>query len=218
MKVKKPKVCIVGMSASITGKGCGEIIDSHDEVVRVKHLPDPNMAHDVGKKSSTYAIIGEQIGWHKPLSNYTNQQNINKVLIVDRCSPASNLGVIKDQDIIDFIEMSDKQTDYFSMQYLFDTYSLILPPKNMGTKLKVLTTGLCVILHYLRTHHSVSIAGFGSRDENIRYQSWVPKLIDGELVYKKTDFTDPDGAHDLCSEIKIINLLVDNKKVRRIDE
>tara|TARA_R100000808_G_C2138967_1_gene146952 strand:+ start:425 stop:1081 length:657 start_codon:yes stop_codon:yes gene_type:complete len=216
MKVKKPKVCIVGMSASIRGKGCGEIIDSHDEVVRVKHLPDPNMAHDLGRKSSTYAIIGEQIGWHKPLSNYTNQQNINKVLIVDRCSPASNLGVITDREIIDFIEMSDKQTDYFSMQHLFDTYSLILAATEDGTGFRFLTTGLCVILYYLRTHHSVSIAGFASQDETTNYPSWKPELIDGELVYKRTDFTDPHGAHDLCSEIKIINLLVDNKKVRRI--
>lgn len=218
MKVKKPKVCIVGMSASITGKGCGEIIDSHDEVVRVKHLPDPNMAHDLGRKSSTYAIIGEQIGWHKPLSNYTNQQNINKVLIVDRCSPASNLGVITDREIIDFIEMSDKQTDYFSMQHLFDTYSLILAATEDGTGFRSLTTGLCVILYYLRTHHSVSIAGFASQDETTNYPSWKPELIGGELVYKRTDFIDPHGAHDLCSEIKIINLLVDNKKVRRIHD
>ena len=217
MKIKKPKVCIVGMSTSITGKGCGEIIDSHDEVVRVKHLPDPNMAHDLGRKTSTYAIIGEQIGWHKPLSNYTNQQNINKVLIVDRFSPASNLGVITDKDILDFIEMSDKQTDYFSMRYLFNAYSLILPARE-GGRFSFLTTGLCVILYYLMSHDSVSIAGFGSRDENIRYQSWVPKLSDGKLVYTKVDFDNRHGHHDLSSETKIINLLVDNKKVRRIDE
>jgi hypothetical protein len=63
----------------------------------------------------------------------------------------------------------------------------------------------------------VSVAGFASQDET-NHQSWLPKLIDGKLVYTKTDFDDRHDAHDLCSEIKIINLLVDNKKVRRIYE
>ena len=221
MKIKKTKVCIVGMSTSITGKGCGGIIDSHDEVVRVKHLPDPNMAHDLGRKSTTYAVSSGQIGLlHSPssLSNYTNQQDINKVLIVDRFSPDSNLNIVTDQDILDFIEMSDKQTDYFSMQYFFNAYSLALPAKkDINSGRRSLTTGLCVVLYYLKTHHSVSIAGFASQDET-NHESWSPKLVDNELVYTKTDFYDPHDAHDLSSEIKIMNLLVDNKRVRRVYE
>lgn len=220
MKIKKPKVCIVGMSTSITDKGCGEIIDSHDEVVRVKHLPDPNMTHDLGRKSTTYAITGQQISLHKPsgLSKYTNQQNINKVLIVDRSSSDSNLNIITNQEILDFIEMSDKQTDYFSMQYLFNAYSLVLAAKkDVNSGRRSLTTGLCVILYYLKTHHSVSIAGFASQDET-NHQSLLPKLVDNKLVYTKTDFDDRHDAHDLYSEIKIINLLVDNKKVSRVYE
>lgn len=220
IKIKKPKVCIVGMSTSIIDKGCGEIIDSHDEVVRVKHLPDPNMTHDLGIKSTTYAITGDQISLHKPsgLSEYTNQQNINKVLIVDRNSYDSNLNINTDQEILDFIEKSDKQTDYFSMQYLFSAYSLVLAAKkdvNSGRRFP--TTGLCVILYYLKTHHSVSIAGFASQDET-NHRSLLPKIVDNKLVYTTTDFDDRHDAHDLYSEIKIINLLVDNKKVSRVYE
>ena len=48
-------VCIVGKGSSLLFKGIGELIDSHDVIIRVNHLPDSSNFNAIGRKTHIFS-------------------------------------------------------------------------------------------------------------------------------------------------------------------
>lgn len=214
------KICLVGSSASPLGRGLGELIDSHDQVVRIKHLPDPSRGEDLGTKSNVYLILDRQITSNDKFIDYVNCHMFDNVVILDLWR-AIRLP-IHEVLVKSFINESKSAVIYAPVDDILNYYRRFTGwcP----------TTGMCAILYYLSLgYEHVSIVGFGlPGDINVdisKLMSILPIPNDTDWKYEVQPIflegtsKSPDiHTHSIHTEMKIWNYLCSIGKIKRLEE
>ena len=208
-------ICIVGNSPHIKGLGLGGKIDSHDIVIRIgRFYCDP---HDFGTKV-THWYIGPWALWSHSL-----KQNISISFLDDKIAFFNNsagpkllhlLGWSKmnsgwkTEDIEELLANVSKSCS--DVEVVQHEGGVPMPPellvyypeeKNQISGVRIYPTlGARIVHHYVKNHRKVTIAGFGGDKKGV-------KEIAAAIA----------GFHDLETDYRLIDILIDAGKIENIE-
>lgn len=176
------RICIVGSADSLTGKGLGEKIDSHDIIVRINQPQISGFEKDVGSRVTHSFIANWQIAGWVIRSNVCaicdnkieNRKTLDKSIVNKDCferlrNEEGQRAVVLSKsklffglnydfncfyrDIIPFIDDS-------IMIHFIDSFNGMKKWKKRGFS-RVPTNGSLVVDYYRKFYGRVNIAGFG---------------------------------------------------------
>lgn len=213
------KVCLVGNSFSAKGKKCGDFIDSHEMVVRfncsgfIENIE--RFEEDLGVKTTHWAMFGCYVNM---LSKVPNFERIDCSHLEEVWVRHSNLPLHCKKDIerylynlksIFFISpRKSSLANFYPSVDQVQKYSI--PQKGDSV---VATTGMLSILYSLSRWGEdgvINLVGFGGSKE-VDFKHYSP-------IVRKRIIPASWILHDLESERKAINQMVDEGLVRRVDE
>ncbi len=174
------KVCIVGSADSLTGKGLGEVIDSHDVIIRINQPKISGFEKDAGSRITHCFISPWQIAGWMPKGNVCALCSSR----IDNRKPRKE-SIIR-EDCFNKLKLEDKRTivlqshpagltyDFhsfykeinhlidntfnFSFIQIFDT---IKKWRKRGFS-RIPTNGTLVVEYYRKLYGNVNIVGFGN--------------------------------------------------------
>lgn len=229
------KVCIVGSADSLTGKGLGKVIDSHDIIIRINQPQISGFEEDAGSRvTHCYISPWQIIGW-APKGNVCglcDSKIENKKR--DQLRKLRKQSIIK-EDCFHKLKLEDRKmivlqahpnglnydfhSFYKEISYLIDdnvNFSFINTLDGGMKKWRkrgfsrIPTSGTQLVEYYRRIHGNIDIVGFGhpltGRKDKFYHYSDVDKL--------HSISNDP---HDMNIDIVWLNKLHNKHKIRILE-
>lgn len=223
------KVCIVGSADSLTGKGLGEKIDSHDIIIRINQPKISGFEKDVGSRVTHSFIAPWQIVGFKPNKNVcrrchskmANAISREKSILIEDCfnrlrledSATILLKEITEGPFYDFHSFYKEINHLINNTVKFSFINLLnrSPKWKKRGFSKNPTTGTLLIEYYRKFYGNVDIAGFGhpiTKRQDDFYHYWD---INKENSLKRTE------PHDINIDIMWLQKLHKKNKINILE-
>jgi hypothetical protein len=210
------KVCIVGSADSLTGKGLGEVIDSHDIIIRINQPLISGFEKDVGSRITHSFISPWQItGCRQRIGSFVRKDLFDRLKeekgTVEIVLACSDNGLSYDFNSF-YKEIAPLIDDKVKLNFICFR-SNTKKWKRQGFTARP-TNGTILVDHYSKSYRNINIAGFGhpqNESQECFYHYW------GCRDLSKNSYGVSKESHKINEDISWLKRLHDKNSINILE-